>query len=70
MGCLRPPNARRDRARDSFPPRSDLNHMDLDALRAENRQLRELVVQLSEIVVRNVLDRKGLPGVDLSLSSS
>jgi hypothetical protein len=40
--------------------------MDLDALRAENRQLRELVVQLSEIVVRNVLDRKGPPGVDLS----
>ena len=66
MGSLRPPNARRDRARDSLAPRSDLNHMDLDALRAENRQLRELVVQLSEIVVRNVLDRKGPPGADLS----
>jgi hypothetical protein len=30
----------------------------LDALRLENKQLRELVVQLSEIVVRNALDRK------------
>jgi hypothetical protein len=30
----------------------------MDALLAENKQLRELVVQLSEIVVRNVLDRK------------
>jgi hypothetical protein len=66
MGSLSPPNAGRDRAGDSFPPRSDLNHKDLDALRAENRQLRELIVQLSEIVVRNVLDRKGPPGADLS----
>jgi hypothetical protein len=35
-----------------------MNHLNLDALLAENKQLRELVVQLSEIVVRNVLDRK------------
>jgi hypothetical protein len=57
MESLHPPNARRDRARDSFAPRSDAN-LDLDTLRAENQQLRELVVQLSEIIVRNVLDRK------------
>jgi hypothetical protein len=57
MESLHPPNARRDRARDSFAPRSDTN-LDLDMLRAENQQLRELVVQLSEIIVRNVLDRK------------
>jgi hypothetical protein len=31
---------------------------ELDAIIAENKQLRELVVQLSEIVVRNALDRK------------
>ncbi len=31
---------------------------ELDALQAENKELRELVVRLSEIVVRNVLDRK------------
>ena len=30
---------------------------ELDALLAENKQLRELVVKLSEIVLRNVLDR-------------
>lgn len=66
MASLRLPNAHRDHAGDSLPPRSDLNHKDLDALRAENRQLRELVVQLSEIVLRNVLDRKGPPAVDLS----
>jgi hypothetical protein len=49
------PNARRDCARASLP---DVNHPDVDALRAENEQLRELVVQLSAIVVRRVLDRK------------
>jgi hypothetical protein len=71
MGSVPPPNARHDRARDSFPPRSDMKHsdmkhLDLEALRAENQQLRDLVVRLSEIVVRNVLDRKGPPGADLS----
>jgi hypothetical protein len=56
MASMPTPNARRDRARASPPP--ELDHPDLDALRAENEQLRELVVQLSEIVVRRVLDRK------------
>jgi hypothetical protein len=56
MESMPTPNARRDRARASPPP--DINHPDLDALRAENEQLRELVVQLSEIVVRRALDRK------------
>ena len=31
---------------------------DLDALREENKQLRELVIQLSKLVIRNVADRK------------
>jgi hypothetical protein len=31
---------------------------DLTALRDENRQLRELVIQLSKIVVRNAMERK------------
>jgi hypothetical protein len=39
----------------------DMNHPALDALLEENKQLRELIVQLSEIVVRNVLDRPLLP---------
>ena len=57
MESMHQPNARRDRARDRSSPRPDINRIDLDALRAENKQLRELVVQLSEIVVRRVLDR-------------
>jgi hypothetical protein len=52
------PNARRDRARDQSSTPPDVNRLDLDGLRAENKQLRELVVQLSEIVVRRVLDRR------------
>jgi hypothetical protein len=52
------PNIHRDRRRVSAPIRSDVNYPDLDAILEENKQLRELVVQLSEIVVRNVLDRK------------
>lgn len=31
---------------------------DIDALREENAQLRDLVVRLSQIVARNALDRK------------
>jgi hypothetical protein len=58
MGSMHPPNGHRHRPLDSSSPRSDANHLELDALLEENKQLRELVVQLSEIVVRNVLDRK------------
>jgi hypothetical protein len=57
VGSTHQPNAQRDRARDQSSLRPDMNRMDLDALRAENQQLRELVVQLSEIVVRRALDR-------------
>jgi hypothetical protein len=52
------PNVHRDRQRVSPPARPDVNCRDHDAILEENKQLRELVVQLSEIVVRNVLDRK------------
>jgi hypothetical protein len=31
---------------------------ELDSLREENRQLKELVVHLSKLVARNVLERK------------
>jgi hypothetical protein len=59
---LLPANAdrsgRRDRQLASRSIRPDVNRLDLDAVLEENRQLRELVVQLSEIVVRNVLDRR------------
>jgi hypothetical protein len=58
MASVRLPNAHRDRGPDRPPHRSDMGRLDTDALREENKQLRELVVQLSEIVVRNVLERK------------
>jgi hypothetical protein len=51
-------NFHRDRQGASPPSRSDVKCPELDAIIAENKQLRELVVQLSEIVVRNALDRK------------
>jgi len=58
MESMQLPNFRRDRERVSSPRRPEVNCLDLDAILEENKQLRELVVQLSEIVVRNVLDRK------------
>jgi hypothetical protein len=58
MGRMQLPNFHRDRQRVSAPRRFDLDCLDLDAILEENKQLRELVVQLSELVVRNVLDRK------------
>ena len=65
MATLRPPSSHLDdgtesdrfRLGDRDPARrSDDN--DLLALREENRQLRELVIQLSRLVIRNVVDRK------------
>lgn len=32
--------------------------LDIDALRDENARLRELVVQLSTLVIKNILERK------------
>jgi hypothetical protein len=58
MGSLHWPNGRRDSRRDAPSTPVHVNHFDVDALREENKQLRELVVQLSEIVVRNALDRR------------
>jgi hypothetical protein len=39
-------------------PHQRADDNDLAALRAENAQLRDLVVRLSRIVARNALDRK------------
>ena len=58
MASMHPPNARRDRRLEQTAHRPDTHCLDLDALREENKQLREVIVRLSEIVVRNVLDRK------------
>jgi hypothetical protein len=34
------------------------NHADIDALREENAQLRELVIHLSKLVINRVMDHK------------
>jgi hypothetical protein len=45
----------RDLLQGSDNGRKDLN---MDKLREENAQLRELVIQLSKLVIRNVVERK------------
>ena len=35
----------------------DNEHVDVQAVLEENHQLRELVIQLSKLVIRNVVDR-------------
>ena len=42
----------------SPPPRHDDERVDIGALVEENSQLRELVIQLSKLVIKNVVDRK------------
>jgi hypothetical protein len=58
MASTHSPISYRHRQLDSLSSRSDVDHLNLDAVLEENKQLRELVVQLAEIVVRNVLERK------------
>jgi hypothetical protein len=58
MGSLHSPNAHRAAQIDSRSGSAHANCFDVDALREENKQLRELIVQLSEIVIKSVLDRK------------
>jgi hypothetical protein len=42
----------------SAPAERPTDDPDVDGLRRENRQLRELVVQLSTLVIKDVLNRK------------
>ena len=43
----------------NHPPRQDANgKIDVNALIEENAQLRELVIQLSKLVIKNVVDKK------------
>ena len=65
MATMRPPSSHLDdgtepdrfRPGDRVPARRS-DDVDLLALREENRQLRELVIQLSRLVIRNVVERK------------
>jgi hypothetical protein len=58
MGNVHLRNGPRDNLIGSPAPRHQANHINVDELVKENKQLRELVVQLSEIVVKNVLNRQ------------
>jgi hypothetical protein len=51
-----PPGTQEPLARGSAKPYDE--HADIDALREENAQLRELVIHLSKLVIKNVVDRK------------
>jgi hypothetical protein len=48
---------RKSRASASQSPR-ELKSKDFDALREENNQLRELVVQLTKLVMKNIVENK------------
>ena len=61
MATIRPHNRHLDNGRrhegiESRRVQSEL--ADIDALLEENKQLRELVIQLSRLVIRNVVERK------------
>lgn len=56
MASAYPPPHRRDPDPDLPPPRGD--DPDLQSLRQENGRLRELVVQLSGLVIKAIIDRK------------
>ena len=51
-------SSRQHEHRAALQLRHDDDRQDISAIVEENRQLRELVIQLSKIVVRNVVDRK------------
>jgi hypothetical protein len=57
MGTAHPRPLDDDRQDSSAVAESSVDS-DLESLREENKQLRELVIQLSKIVIRNVVDRK------------
>jgi len=59
MGQAPPPLPRhREQNRNSQPLRRDNEQADVSALVEENAQLRELVIQLSKLVVRNVVNHR------------
>ena len=53
-----PPGTQDLRARDPIKLRDADDAAKLDALREENAQLRELVIHLSKLVIKNVVDQK------------
>ena len=61
MGSSRPPPHRPEqRAAGPLHPATqrETEHYEISALIEENTQLRELVIHLSKLVIKNVVDRK------------
>ncbi len=56
MASTYPPPPWREPDPDSPPPRGD--NGDVRSLRKENARLRDLVVQLSRLVIKTIVDRK------------
>jgi hypothetical protein len=57
MGQAHPPLPRHNEHNGKHPPlRKDIEEADVHALLEENAQLRKLVIQLSKLVIRNVMD--------------
>ena len=56
-GTDTPPLPRHHEQNGKHPPlRRDVNEKDVHALMEENAELRKLVIQLSKLVIRNVMD--------------
>ena len=58
MGEGQAPGRRREPIGGAPQPARAGDYVDVAALAAENAQLRELVIALSRLVLRNVVDRK------------
>jgi hypothetical protein len=58
MGQAHPPLPRHHEQNGKHPPplRREVEEADVHALMEENAQLRKLVIQLSKLVIRNVMD--------------
>jgi hypothetical protein len=58
VGQARPSTRHHERNADVPPLRRDIELIDVHALQEENTQLRALVIQLSKLVIKNVVDHK------------
>ena len=58
MGSAYPPPLKPDHLPGSPQPRHDHDRSDVQSLRKENARLRDLVVQLSRLVIKTIVDRK------------
>ena len=57
MGSANPPPCTEDPLARGLTKAHD-DHAEIDALREENAQLRELVIHLSKLVIKKVVDQK------------